>query len=386
MKKIFITLLVFSGFVASAQSNNSFTISGKINGLKSKAMNFSVKDESAPRGRRMDSIIVKPDGSFSYKGNINEVTYINIWPGDDRVMKQVKGGGYYPVKSSQLQLIASPGANIKVNGKATDFIDAYPSGNAANNDMARLNKQIYPLMNESVNMQLKIANKEVTDSVEIKKMNVKMEQLDEKVNKIKEDFIRKNPSSIAAIWLLGDMMMRTQLDNATATDLFKKMKKEKLVANPFYVEAAKRVDGMSATAVGKTVPDIQSKNTYDKKPFDLATLRGKYVIVDFWGTWCGPCVSGMPKMKEYLDKYNGKLDIVGVAQESDDGTSWRNFLDKNKNYQWHHVLSRNNEDYIVKFSVAGFPTKIIVDPQGKILARYVGEDEEFYTKLDELIK
>ena len=62
------------------------------------------------------------------------------------------------------------------------------------------------------------------------------------------------------------------------------------------------------------------------------------------------------------------------------------FITDNPEYNWHHVLSRKDKDYILKFSVAGFPTKIIVDPTGKIVGRFVGETEEIYTKLDELLK
>ena len=91
------------------------------------------------------------------------------------------------------------------------------------------------------------------------------------------------------------------------------------------------------------------------------------------------------KVKEYLDKYKSKMEIVGVAQESDNGDNWRKFLAGKPEFQWHHVLSRNNEDYILKFNVAGFPTKIIVDPEGKIVGRYVGEDDAIYKKLDELL-
>lgn len=375
----------FLSLTAFAQQKN-FTISGKIAGLEGKPFMIAIKDASAPKGFFRDSIIVNKDGSFSYSMDVKEMMYMNLWPGTKKVMKEVKGGGYYPVKSAQLQFIAAPNTKVHFAGKVTDFVDAYPSGNAANNDMAKLNKQIYPLMNQSVNMQLKIANKEVTDSIAIKKLKEQMEQLDEKVLAIKKQFLKKNTASPAAAWLLADMMVRTQLSNDEAIAAFKNLNEEKLVATPFYQEAAKRVDGLSATAVGKQVPDIASSNTYDKNKFDLAALRNKYVVIDFWGTWCGPCISGMPKMKEYLDKYNGKLEIVGVAQESDNGEGWRAFLDKNKKYQWHHVLSRPNEDYILKFSVAGFPTKIIVDPQGKIVGRYVGESEDFYAKLDELIK
>lgn len=384
MKTFLSLLFLFIGLSVIGQTKN-FTLSGKITGLEGEPFSIAIKDDSAPRGYFRDSIVVAEDGTFSYSMYVKDVTYMSLWPGTDKVMKKVKSGGYYPIKSSQLQFIASPGARIYFSGKATDFIDAYPTGDAANDDLASLNKRINPLTNRVGNLMVKLADKEITDSAEVKQANKEVEELDDQVNNIKKEFLQSHPSSVVAAWLLSDMMIRSQVTDEEAVNYFKNLNKEKLVSTPYYVEVAKRVDGINATALGKDVPDFSSLNTYDKKKFELKSLRGKYVVLDFWGTWCGPCISGMPKMKEYLDKYKDKMDIVGIAQESDDGTSWRNFLAKNKDYNWHQVLSRPDEDYILKFNVAGFPTKIIVDPQGKIVERFVGEDDAIYNKLDELL-
>ncbi len=383
MKKLIGICFLFISTASFSQSNN-FTVSGKVKGLDSKKMFISLRDESAKGGFRRDSIEVLNE-AFFYSINIPEITMLSISTGVDRVVKRT-GRGYFPAKSSLLQLIAIPGASIKFSGKITDFVDAYPSGDEANNSLAKLNKTIFPLMNQSVNLSLKIANKVVTDSAEIREVNKVIKKLDDKVVSIKEIFLRNNPSSIAAAWLLTDMMLRNHLPNETTVELFGKMNKEKLVATPFYVELAKRVDGLSATAIGMSVPEINSMNTYNDKKFEIASLKGKYVVIDFWGTWCGPCIAGMPKMKEYLDKYKDKMEILGVAQESDNGERWRKFLNDKPEYQWHHVLSGKGEDYILKFSVAGFPTKIIVDPAGIIVGRFVGEADDIYIKLDDLLK
>jgi thiol-disulfide isomerase/thioredoxin len=384
MKSKFVIASLLIGQIIFAQSN-SFTISGKIKGLEASKMFLVIFDDAYKNGFRRDSINVTKE-SFSFKGTINKLIYATISPNMDRVVKKAPGGGYYPAKSSSIQLFIFPGANIKLSGKITDFADVYPSGDIANNDFAKLNKEIYPLLNKSVNISVKIANKWVTDGELIKKMKDTAALLDKRVVDIKEKFVRENTASVAAIWLLSDMMIRSQVSNNVATELFGKMSKEKLVDISYYTDVAKRVDGFSLTAVGKNVPDINSTNTYTGNRFELASLRGKYVVLDFWGTWCGPCISGMPKMKEYLDKYQSKMEIVGVASESDKGERWKKFLEGKPQYQWHHVLSTKDEDYILKFSVAGFPTKIIVDPEGKIVGRFVGEDDEIYKKLDELLK
>lgn len=365
--------------------SKSFTISGKIKGLDATKIFLIIFDDAFKSGYRRDSVKVENE-AFIYTGTADKLMYASISPNVDRVVKKAPGGGYYPAKSSSIQLFVFPGANIKLTGKITDFVDAYPSGDNINNDFAKLNKSIYPLMNQSVNVSVKISNKLVTDSITIKKMKDTAALLDKQVVGIKENFINNHQSSVAAIWLLSDMMIRSQLSNNSATAIFGKMNKEKLVDVSFYADVAKRVDGFTLTAAGKTVPDIISTNTYSGKKFDLSSLRGKYVVLDFWGTWCGPCISGMPKMKEYLDTYQSKLEIVGVASESDKGERWKKFLDEKQQYQWHHVLSTKTEDYILKFSIAGFPTKIIVDPAGKIIGRFVGEDDEIYKKLDELLK
>jgi len=382
MKNLLPLLLLLISQLSLAQGN--YTISGKIKGLDSKYIYMSTRDQTVKGGFRRDSIAII-DESFTYTSVIKEITMLSISPGVEAVMKRT-GRGYFPAKSSVLQFFAFPGADIKFSGKITDFVDAYPSGDKTNNDFAKLNKTVYPLMNQSVNLSLKIANKLVSDSVKIKSINDSIKMLDEKVVRIKETFITDNSSSIAAIWLLSDMMIRSQVSNELATTLFRKMNKEKLVAIPFYTEVAKRVDAIYATGTGNKVPDISSSNTYDGKRFELTSLRGKFVVLDFWGTWCGPCIAGMPAMKQYLDKYKTKMEIVGVAQESDNGDRWKKFLSDKPDYQWHHVLSRTNEDYILKFGVAGFPTKIIVGPEGKIVGRFVGEDDAIYKKLDEILK
>ncbi len=384
MRYNLLILMLITGQLTFGQSN-SFTLSGKIKGLDATKIFLVIFDDAFKTGYRRDSITVENE-AFFYTGTADKLMYASISPNVDRVVKKAGGGGYYPAKSSSIQLFVSPGAKIKLTGKITDFVDAYPSGDNINNDFNNLNKEIYPLLNQSVNVTVKISNKLVTDSAVIKKMKDTAALLDKQVIAIKENFIQEHPSSAAAIWLLSDMMIRSQLSNSLATELFKKMNREKLVDVSFYADVAKRVDGFTLTAAGKTVPDINSMNTYTGKKFDLSSLRGKYVVLDFWGTWCGPCISGMPKMKEYLDAYQSKLEIVGVASESDNGERWKKFLDGKPQYQWHQVLSRKTEDYILKFSVAGFPTKIIVDPAGKIIGRFVGEDDEIYKKLDELLK
>ena len=74
-------------------------------------------------------------------------------------------------------------------------------------------------------------------------------------------------------------------------------------------EAEERAAKQQATGV--EAPDF-TLNDINGKPLSLSSLRGKHVVLDFWGSWCGWCIKGMPQMKEYYAKYKDKLEILGI--------------------------------------------------------------------------
>jgi len=384
MKTILNIILISVLSIQAFAQNTTFTVSGNIKGLDGKELRMVITDDKTKEGYRAVNIPLK-DNTFSYTGTIDSYTQITVSPGVERVVKKV-GSGYIPVKSSLLMFIAYPGAKITFSGTITDFVDAYPSGDETNNDLAKLNKQINPLMNKSANALVNTENNTVVDTLLIKSLNDSIEKWDLQVAALKKQFIINNPKSIAAACVFSDMLRLGQYNDEKAIFTFEKLHKT-LENNPFYKYSQKLIAGIQLTRIGNTVPNITTFRTPDSSKFELSSLRGKYLIIDFWGTWCGPCMSGMPKMKEYLEKYSNKLNILGIASEKDQGQKWKNAI-VDKGLTWHHILSdkTGTENYVLNFSISGFPTKFIVDPQGKIVSRYVGENESFYTELDNLLK
>ena len=133
--------------------------------------------------------------------------------------------------------------------------------------------------------------------------------------------------------------------------------------------------------VGEMAPDF-TLNDLDGKPLSLSSLRGKHVVIDFWGTWCIYCVLGMPEMKNYYDKYSDKLEILSVDC-GDAPEDWKNAV-KDIGMNWKNVINDEKNDISELYKVEGFPTKIVLDPKGKILKVVVGEDPAFYEYLDSL--
>ena len=138
--------------------------------------------------------------------------------------------------------------------------------------------------------------------------------------------------------------------------------------------AKKQAAGVQAPAF--TLNDINGK------PLSLASLKGKYVVLDFWGSWCIWCIKGFPEMKEYYNKYKGKFQILGIDC-NDTPEKWKEAVKKHE-LPWLHVYCpRDNRKLMEDYGIQGFPTKILIDPQGKIVKSVVGEDPAFYTLLDQ---
>lgn len=150
-------------------------------------------------------------------------------------------------------------------------------------------------------------------------------------------------------------------------------------------EAAKQREG-DAEAARKQAEGLEAPaftlNDINGKPLSLQSLRGKYVILDFWGSWCAWCIKGFPKMKEYYAKYQGKFEILGIdCRDTED--DWKAAVKKHE-VPWLHVYCPDDANLQEDYGITGYPTKIIVGPDGKIVKSIVGEDPAFYTLLDEL--
>ena len=198
------------------------------------------------------------------------------------------------------------------------------------------------------------------------------------------NFIKENPKSgVSASLLMGVEDLETAygyLDESVKTGVFSLF--TDAVKNEIEQQQAQK-KAMEKLAPGNPAPDF-TLNDINGKPLALSSLRGKYVIIDFWGSWCGWCIKGMPEMKKYYEKYKGKLEILGVDC-NDTEEKWKAAVEKHQ-LPWKHVYNpRSNREVLTKYAVSGFPTKVLVDPKGNIVKLLAGEDPAFYQLLDEVL-
>lgn len=127
-----------------------------------------------------------------------------------------------------------------------------------------------------------------------------------------------------------------------------------------------------------TLPDSTGKSV------TLSSLRGKWILLDFWTTWCGPCRRGFATMKDVYERYSDRMEIVAVAC-GDHESVWKGVIEDCQ-LPWVNLLASIDADGTVAgYPVKSFPTKIIIDPDGNVRDMHIGEDEEFYKTLEAML-
>lgn len=146
------------------------------------------------------------------------------------------------------------------------------------------------------------------------------------------------------------------------------------------------IAAMKATAPGAIAPDFTLKDP-EGNDVTLSSLRGQYVIIDFWASWCVPCREGMPAMKELYEQYHGKgLEIIGVSDDSDK-EDWLKALEEEE-LPWIQTIDEfpvRNEPARVGalYGVHYIPSYFLLDREGRIIGQM--EHDELETKLAELL-
>ena len=320
-------------------------------------------------------VVPVEDGCFRISGKATQDAVIRASFSKDRRLYKYVNRGYFPNKASSLWFVVSPGTKMNVTADLTDrnFVDIYPDKGRENRLFARLSSKLMPLQSRMGDCMVKEEIDTTLTADQRKELQKEIADLDGQSQEVRMDFIKENPSSIAALWIMEDMLIRSQVEPAELEPILAEVD-PKYADNYFYRSVSDRLEGARKVAVGAQCPKIEG-----------VELGGKYTIIDFWGTWCSACLEGMPAMKAFRDAHADVLRIVGIAKDKDQAAV-QACMEKN-GMDWTNILCGTGEaDYVAKFNVQGFPTKIVVDPYGKIIYRSSGESAEFYEEVSKLIK
>ena len=189
------------------------------------------------------------------------------------------------------------------------------------------------------------------------------------------EFIRNNPDSYIAVMELAEHYI--WFDENETEDIYSRFPGN-LKGNPYGRIIAQRLERSRDFRIGMPAKNFEKKDM-NGKTVSLEKLRGKYVLLDFWGSWCAPCRASHTHLKELYEKYKKQVVFINVAQENVKDLNearklWKTAV-KEDGLTWTQIL--NNEgretcDMIRLFNIYSFPTKVLIDPNGIVVARMVG--------------
>lgn len=278
-------------------------------------------------------------------------------------------------EDANVDLFVAPSENIEINIKSISPLDYTIKGSELVEGMRKMDKS-----SQQIEEQVSALRKQA--DIDQAAVNALITSYYD----VFRNFIAANPDNAAtpyaAINLEGAELINA-VDNLTETAR-KSIIMPYVAAMADYTRQQEEVEKHQAELQSGKVdaPAFTLKNL-DGKDTSLADFKGKWVILDFWGTWCPWCIKGFPALKEAYSKYEGKLEIIGVdCGDSDE--AWRAGV-KKYSLPWVQLYNPQDSGITEKYFVTGFPTKVIVNPEGKIVNITVGENPEFFNILAKLI-
>ncbi len=371
MKQFFLSITIAAALLACNKGGkNSYTINGKLSNLKP---GDAVVLQKWTKDAKNDTAIVDKDGKFIFSGSITEPTPTSL-------IISATGQNTQPSTILFLEkgIITIRGTSEIMNGLTVTG----GTSNKENNTMQALLKGYYQQLKPlGDTLQSKMA---IKDTVNLQALEAKYTELEQQQNNDVIHFIETNPKSYAAAFYA--YLFFNNATNAVAIEsVFSKL--DKTIQSSYFGTKLKDIsDRLKATEiVGKPAPDF-SIQTPDNKTVSLSSFKGKYVLVDFWASWCAPCRQENPNVVKAYNQFKDKgFTVLGVSLD-DNKPAWQAAIAKDK-LSWTHVsdLKGWGSPTAALYGVQSIPANFLLDKDGKIIAKNLRGEELIHT-LNTMIK
>jgi len=355
MKKLFFLLTLIPSLVFA---QNGFVITGKVDGVKDGDVKItSTMDQSV-----LATGTIKA-GTVAIKGSVPE-------PG---LYWLVLGG-------EQAQHIFLENKSIKISGTKKDLKNIKIEGSSAHKDFVEFRNTFNPLFGELNAFAAQLQKSE--GGAKRDKLMQQYDSVSKKTSSEIEKFITKRKSSYVSPFLL---FVTAQLDN----DIFTVEKRynmldESIRNSQIGKSLSEYIAYNKFGAVGTEAVDFIQNDTAGN-PVSLSSYKGKYVLVDFWASWCKPCRLENPNVVEAYNKFKNKnFTVLGVSLDQEKN-AWLKAIEKDK-LAWTHVsdLQFWNNAAAQLYRVQSIPQNYLIGPDGKIVAKDL-RGEDLQKKLCELL-
>ena len=376
MKKLFVLLAVMATAVsASAQKSLRVTCDAKESG---DTIIIQTIDYQRNEFARVDTAISK-NGTFALD--------IPLEKAADAIICNIRNGGMLRVR-----LYLVPGEHLHIGGAwpwgQSGATKLTIGGSAFYEQLHEYNNAVNPIMDEVNPLNEKI--KEMTaagisrDSLSAF-YNQAISGVFQKLYQKRMDLIRQNPDSDPSATLVAELPSGMTRDAvALLTPRVRNGRMSAMIDNALAQADSKQkmAQAEKQMSKGKPAPDFKLKDLNGKER-TLTSFRGKYVLLDFWGSWCIWCIKGFPELKACYQKYKDRMEVVGVDCNDTD-EKWRKAVEQYE-LPWTNLYNpKAGTTVLTDYAVKGFPTKVLISPDGLIIRVIVGEDPSFYPYLDQL--
>jgi peroxiredoxin len=377
MKKIFFYIMFLLPLMSLAQQQEQFEIKGKVGKYNTPAKAYLIYQLGA--NKVTDSVQVI-NGSFNFKGNI-------IYPVGAVIVMDPTGMGLDRLGMSADNLTFYLDKGQFAISSPDSIAKAQITGLRINDDNKKLMAQLTPIIEKAKSLaaEKNAATAAQRNSAEFQNTIIgKQKELQAEQKAALKIFIASNPDSYLSLLALysvgGPSPDPAELDPlySSLTERLKNTETGKVFKST--------LDGLRVTAIGAIAPDF-SQADVNGAPVKLSSFRGKYVLIDFWASWCGPCREENPNVVKVYNKYKEKnFTILGVSLDKSEGRdNWIAAI-KSDGLRWTQVsdLKFWGNEVAALYKVSAIPSNFLIDPNGRIVAKDLrGADLE--NKLKQLL-
>lgn len=343
---------------------NGFSLKGTVEGMDGQYLYLSYQSDTL---QVSDSTLVK-DGRFEFKG-ILPVPAMSALLSKTQAAEDPATTYHFYIEPAEMTLSIDTAnyANSHLKGSLTQAqVDSMYAARDA-------------ILDEAKSIREAVENES-----DPQKQSVLGEQLIPyyaRMGDVVKEFIVTHPASVAAADNLLSMMATYSYEDlsniySSFTDDVKNSPSGKIIG--------KNLATLTAVQPGQPAPEFKTTDV-NGNPLKLSDFRGKYVILDFWASWCAPCRQANPHMKELYGKYHNKgLEFIYIADNDSRQDQWREAIKKDKLEDFYHVLCALDEtetdgtpaNIKARYGVNFLPTKFLIDPEGKIVACFENDQTE----------